>query len=407
MKCGKQKHRRVAAAAAITVGLMTALTSRVDAVNSVSIGNAAEAPDGSYRNAQNIADYLTFTNVTVSATSNIDIVDAIDLGTSIFGTPNNTLYLQGSTLNLNHNVDMGLNNLLSVGAGTVNLAAKISSGANPIDPSRVSGSAATQINVLANTASIQQAVDLSAPFSPVMVQVSPGQYTESIAINKECTVRLSAGNATMLKAGTLSVAGGAKIDVTDNRMAVTGMPVGTFGGGAYNGVSGLIQSGRGNGTWNGNGLMTSMTAATSGVLTTLAVGRADELGYAGGAGGTFGGMSVTGSDVLVMYTWGGDADMNGQLNGDDYFWIDSNILANQSGANNASFHNGDFDYDGAINGDDYFILDSNILQAQASAPFPTGAGAGLTPVPEPTGAVGLLSLATIVRLIRRRKQSTT
>ena len=34
--------------------------------------------------------------------------------------------------------------------------------------------------------------------------------------------------------------------------------------------------------------------------------------------------------MLVMYTWGGDPDLNGDLNGGDYFYLDANIL--QSGS---------------------------------------------------------------------------
>ena len=129
-----------------------------------------------------------------------------------------------------------------------------------------------------------------------------------------------------------------------------------------------------------------MTDATTGILTTLAIARADEVGY---AGGTFGGQSVAASDVLIMYTWGGDADLNGELNGDDYFYIDSNVYAQFPG-----FHNGDFDYNGEVNGDDYFILDSNVLQAQASGIiWPTGAGVGgLTSVPEPGSVLGFAML---------------
>jgi hypothetical protein len=139
-----------------------------------------------------------------------------------------------------------------------------------------------------------------------------------------------------------------------------------------------------------------MSDATTGILTTLAVATAAE---AGRAGGTFGGVSVAGADVLVMYTWGGDADLDGQLTGDDYYYIDSNALTQIPG-----FHNGDFNYDGDIDGDDYFIIDSNITFAQGSPPFPSGAGAGgggLGVVPEPAGAaVGVLALG----LLRRRRR---
>ena len=103
-----------------------------------------------------------------------------------------------------------------------------------------------------------------------------------------------------------------------------------------------------------------------------------------------------------MYTWGGDAEMDGDLDGDDYFQIDSNV---GSSGSVFGFDNGDFDYDGDIDGDDYFILDGNIAFAQTQPNFPTSSGgpaAGLTAVPEP--AFGLMPLAAAA-LMRRRRRS--
>src|SRR5437773_11392541 len=101
-----------------------------------------------------------------------------------------------------------------------------------------------------------------------------------------------------------------------------------------------------------------------------------------------------------MYTWGGDANLDGLLNGDDYFRIDSHV--NQSGSV-FGYHNGDFNYDGAINGDDYFILDSNIATAQSSPAFPTGDGVNaLTAVPEPASFAAFAAAMAFGRRNRRR-----
>jgi hypothetical protein len=83
-----------------------------------------------------------------------------------------------------------------------------------------------------------------------------------------------------------------------------------------------------------------------------------------------------------MYTYAGDANLDGAITGDDYFQIDSSFPQQLKG-----WFNGDFNYDGAITGDDYFLIDSNF--PQQAAPFPvTGAlspgGRSITPVPEPT-----------------------
>src|SRR5205085_3613448 len=109
----------------------------------------------------------------------------------------------------------------------------------------------------------------------------------------------------------------------------------------------------------------------------------DVLSISGTQSGTWRGQSVDGSSVLVIYTYGGDANLDGILNGDDYFQIDSHF--NQDGVV-FGYYDGDFNYDGSINGDDYFIIDSNWNTGSTATPFPTSAAGDLAwvaAVPEP------------------------
>jgi hypothetical protein len=165
-------------------------------------------------------------------------------------------------------------------------------------------------------------------------------------------------------------------------------------------VSGLIQSGRNGGNWSGGGIVTS--SATTG-LTSIGVGTAQQVkGLANpGATAVWAGQTVTGSDTLVMYTYGGDATLDGKVNVDDYGRIDSNI-----GLGTAGWYNGDFNYDGKVNVDDYGVIDSNI--GIQGAPFftagaATGSVAGLSAVPEPA-SIALL-IVTAVPLLRRRRRT--
>src|SRR5439155_10170284 len=83
----------------------------------------------------------------------------------------------------------------------------------------------------------------------------------------------------------------------------------------------------------------------------------------------FAGQTVTGSDTLVMYTYGGDANLDGKIDISDYGRIDFNIPLGTAG-----WYNGDFNYDGKIDISDYGIIDYNIgIQGQA---FRTGDGVG-------------------------------
>ena len=191
----------------------------------------------------------------------------------------------------------------------------------------------------------------------------------------------------------LSITNGGKLDLTNNLMVVRGGAEGTWNGASYDGVSGMIASGRNGGTWDGGGIVTSMTDAIApNSLTSIGVATADA---AGRADGTFGVHSVSSGDVLVMYTYAGDANLDGAITGDDYFQIDAAF------AGGSGWFNGDFNYDGVVNGDDYFLIDSNF--AAQGAPFSTSSGfAAATAVPEPA-SVNLSVLVILASFSRRRR----
>jgi GH35 family endo-1,4-beta-xylanase len=176
------------------------------------------------------------------------------------------------------------------------------------------------------------------------------------------------------RVASLSVAAGATFDLADNKLVVTAQPAA--------GVADLVKTGR----------LTSTSSAALAGITALAVAQAGDTRY---AGSTFGGVSVVASDVLVMYTYAGDADLNGKLDGDDYFRLDAGFAARSAG-----WVNGDFNYDGRIDGDDYFLLDRTI--GIQGAPLLTAEGVGVVPVPEPSAA-GLVGASVLLAMRRRRR----
>jgi len=102
--------------------------------------------------------------------------------------------------------------------------------------------------------------------------------------------------------------------------------------------------------------------------------------------------------VLVMYTYAGDANLDGKINVDDYGRIDLNIPLGTSG-----WFNGDFNYDGKINVDDYGIIDFNV--GIQGSPFPTGSGvSGLAAVPEPHLVGFSAAFFGLSRVAQRRRQ---
>ena len=75
-------------------------------------------------------------------------------------------------------------------------------------------------------------------------------------------------------------------------------------------------------------------------------------------------MSVASGDLLVMYTYTGDLDLNGTIDGADYGIIDNYVQF----PGTSGYANGDFNYDGIIDGADYGLID-NAIQLQG-APIP-------------------------------------
>ncbi len=204
------------------------------------------------------------------------------------------------------------------------------------------------------------------------------------------------------------------IDLTNNALVIHNLNTSS---GNVNGTTAAaviftqIQNAYNNGAWNG-------TNASSGVITsTQAANDSTHLtavGYFTGATGSFENVSggVTSSDVLVKYTYYGDATLDGTVDGSDYSRIDNGYLAGASG-----WFNGDFNYDGHIDGSDYTLIDNafntqgaNIASeianpsAVATAQI-AGSGAGTSAVPEPT-TLGLLGLGAIGLLGRRRRKSS-
>ncbi len=140
---------------------------------------------------------------------------------------------------------------------------------------------------------------------------------------------------------------------------------------------------------------------------------------------TFGGQATARNDIIVMYTYNGDIDLNGQITPSDYGNIDAAFAAQQTThVNRSGWVNGDFDYNGVITPNDYSLIDaanaaqSGVQLGGDSGGLITGGGSMLsgggssggslgsvTAVPEPsTWILGLLSALGFAALARRRKR---
>jgi len=224
----------------------------------------------------------------------------------------------------------------------------------------------------------------------------------SIQLTSGGKMFMSPGGNKTLKAANVTIGGTSKFDLADNKLILTNGVAGTATAGIYNGVQGDVQRAYNFNAWDGFGLMTSMPDAVAG-LTTIAVATGAQIRGLGPTDtDTFGGQTITGSSVLAMYTYAGDANLDGVIDGGDYGTIDNFVQV--PGAD--GYANGDFNYDGVIDGGDYGIIDNNI-QAQG-APFPTSnvglADVSMVPEPSLVGVAFVATAAVFPRRARRRLQ---
>jgi autotransporter-associated beta strand protein len=304
------------------------------------------------------------------------------------------------------------------GGGTVNLldnasnAVALTIGNNGLSPAPHTGSVTgpgslnkigTGTITLADTLGYTGATTVSA--GTLLLQTNLTASSSVSVTGGTLRLDVGGGNLRIVRTPSLSVTASGRLDIGDNKI-ITQTPVGSWNGSAYTDVTGLIAAGRNtNGAplWDGAGIVTSQSDAAGGNFNSIGVARASDVRpNTISETATWAGQTITGTDTLVMYTYGGDATLDGKINVDDYIRIDSGIAAGLTG-----WSNGDFNYDGKINIDDYTTaIDANIgiqngIFATSSA---LGGGtSGVSAVPEPASAIAMLGLAS-AGLFRRRRR---
>ena len=205
---------------------------------------------------------------------------------------------------------------------------------------------------------------------------------------------------------SLSIAGATdawtgRVDLNDNAMLIQNGDIAM--------VTNQVKQGYNSGTWNGSGGFVSTSAAqNSSHLTALGAIQNSIDGSTGGTAlfNNFDGQGTFSTDVLLKYTYYGDADLSGTVDGSDYSRIDAAFANNRNNGNAplTGWFNGDFNYDGSIDGSDYTLIDNafNSQGANIASAVTAAQVAKASAVPEPA-SLGLIGLAAAGLLGRRRK----
>ena len=205
------------------------------------------------------------------------------------------------------------------------------------------------------------------------------------------TLRLLAGSG-RTRTTQLNVDTVAQLDITDNPAVVDYPPPAPLFSPLPT-IKARIADGYNGGSWNGSGIISSQANATQ-----LGVGYAEASAVAP-VPAFFG--SVDDSTVLLRLTRYGDANLDGQVNLQDFNRLASNFGATGTGL----WSQGDFNYDGNVNLQDFNRLASNFGLSAAGPEVTPDDWARLgAAVPEP-GAIGAVAMAAValIRLRRRRR----
>jgi len=214
----------------------------------------------------------------------------------------------------------------------------------------------TSINVTIRTNGGSDVVNVNTDntggASVVFDQADENVTTLNIGNGGKATLKSTTNALTnILTVNTLNLSPGGTLDLTNG-----GMIVDYSGTSPAQSLNDRLATAYTYGDWDGAGITSSLAVDASQRYTVGMSSATDVIGISGTEKGDWHGHAVDGTTILVRFTYGGDVNLDGLVDGADYGVLDNWIQFPGTGG----YGNGDVNYDGVIDGADYGLLDINI-----------------------------------------------
>jgi hypothetical protein len=171
-------------------------------------------------------------------------------------------------------------------------------------------------------------------------------------------------------------------------------------------LTNMVAEGYDGGKWNGDGITSSTAEADTTYLHAVGIILNDN-GYGSPIYPSFDGQTADDNAILIAYTYYGDANLDGRVDGSDYSLVDNGFHNHLTG-----WHNGDFNYDGVVDGSDYTLIDNSYNMQGSPGAYPGNQIALATEQIAPTNAAAVpepasLSILMIGGLLLGRRRKTS
>lgn len=176
------------------------------------------------------------------------------------------------------------------------------------------------------------------------VQTSAWELINGERVDKNLVLSVNAGDT-----GTgFSISANSRLDLTNNDLIVRATS--TTRDSVFDQVYGWIDQGFGNYDWAGNGVTSSTADGNPITDTALGIMKNGDLGYE-----RFSNQYVDSDSIVVKYTYYGDIDLDGDVDGDDF----AAYASYSDMSSGAKWIHGNFDYDDVRDGSDFILLVDN------------------------------------------------